>query len=844
MKREMIGESVMPRHGELGRFLEDHRATIIDEWTKSVRELPKARTLATPALVNHIPLLLDEIGKVADRLVAGGDEAFPEHDAVAHALQRLDLGFDLEEVTAEYSVLRRTVLGLLDATGIVLRVRELQFLNAAIDAAMSQAVSGYASAQQRIIQALDRISEATLTVTNVEELLSRLLQVFVETTAPVDTVTLMLREGDRLRVRAAVGIGLEWRGATVAIGEGFAGRIAKERRPLAIGDAATDPLVAHEPFRAAGIKALYGVPLLEHGDVVGVAWMGSRTASLFSHEQQVLFRAMASRATLLISHALTLARERAASIVARALARSGNLDEAGIRMLADIGEAFGWQTGAYWRVEAGLLKYREGWTAAGADLAAFHELSRGLEFEPGSGLPGRAWRSGGVEWIADVEKDAALPRKMAAVRSGLQSAIAFPLSTGEETLGVLEFFSRESRVAVDEAVEMTAVMTRHLPEFIHRIHAQERLRQSEAQKAAMLEVALDCVITMDADGRVVAWNPATERTFGYSEQEVVGQDLAALIIPPELRSDHRSGLARYLGTGRTHYLNRRLEVPALRRDGTRIVVELAITRVPVDGPPLFTGYLRDITGRKRAEEEQSRLYRQAEEASRMRERLLTIVAHDLRNPLGAVIGAAGLLFKRADPADTATRRPAEKILRASARMDRLIADLLDTANIHRGQLSIQRLPHRLADVLSDAREQHAGMAAAKDIQLTVEMDHPDLECVYDRDRILQVLSNLIGNAIKFGRSGDAIRVHASTRPDDVLIEVADTAPGISPDDLPLIFEPYWSGRLGAERPTESTGLGLFISKGIIEAHGGQLWAESEVGRGSTFRFTLPLLLEG
>jgi PAS domain S-box-containing protein len=826
---------------DLRHFLNEHRAAIIDRWAGSVRQSSKARALSTPALINHIPGLLDEIGKRADTIVDGERESSPEHDAVAHAVQRLDLGFDLEEVTDEYRLLRRTILELLDSNGISLQGRELQFLNTAIDVAMGRAVSGYANAQQRVIRALDRVSEATLMASNVEEMLSRLLQVFVDTTAPVDTVALLLREGDHVRLRASVGFDADLRDVEIRIGEGFVGTIAKERRPLAIEDAATDPLIVEPRFRATGLKGLYGVPMLENGELVGVAHMGSRSASAFSQEQQVLFRAMTSRATLMLSHALAVARDRAASITAHALAASGSLDDVGTRLLADIGQAFGWQTGIYWRLESGLLRYREGWTAAGIDLSGFHEVSRRFEFEKGSGLPGRAWQSGGVEWVAKVADDAALPRKATALRHGLHSAIAFPLSTGDDTLGVLEFYSYAARVAVEEAVEMTVVMTQHLPEFIRRIHAQEMLRQSEAQKSAMLDVALDCIITIDANGTVTAWNPATERTFGYTAQEALGRELAELIIPPELRDQHRGGLARYLSTGQTRYLNQRIEVPAVRRDGGRIVVELAITRVPVDGPAVFTGYVRDITGKKQAEEEQARLYRRAEEASRMRERLLAIVAHDLRNPLGAIMAAASQPLKNpADVRDAGVRHRADTILRASARMDRLIADLLDTANIHRGQLSIERRPHRVAAVLADARESHQLVAVEKGVHLTVDVEAGDLECVCDRDRIVQVLSNLIGNAVKFCRRGDSIRVRASASHGDTVFEVADTGPGISPDDLPLIFEPYWSGRRGGNHgATHGTGLGLFISSGIVEAHGGRLWVESTPGHGSTFRFTLP-----
>jgi signal transduction histidine kinase len=278
------------------------------------------------------------------------------------------------------------------------------------------------------------------------------------------------------------------------------------------------------------------------------------------------------------------------------------------------------------------------------------------------------------------------------------------------------------------------------------------------------------------------------------------------------------------------------------RDQSRIVVELVITRVPVDGPALFTGNLRDITDQKQVAEEQARLHHQAEEAGRMRERLLAIVAHDLRNPFAAALTGATLLLKSGAAAeDAALIRRADTILRACSRMDRLIADLLDTANIHRGHLSIQRQLTRLSGIISDAVEGHQPAAAAKDIQLTVRADIGEVECSCDRDRILQVLSNLIGNAVKFCRRGDSIQVRAAVADGGAHIEVADTGPGIAAGDLPRIFDPYWSSHRGVYDAAErSTGLGLFISKGIVEAHGGRLSAESEPGRGSTFRLTLPL----
>ena len=131
---------------------------------------------------------------------------------------------------------------------------------------------------------------------------------------------------------------------------------------------------------------------------------------------------------------------------------------------------------------------------------------------------------------------------------------------------------------------------------------EREVRQSEARKSAILETALDCIITMDHEGNVVEFNPAAEKTFGYSRDQVIGQELGKFIIPPPLRERHRTGMAHYLATGEGPVLGKRLELPALRADGTEFPVELAITRIPTDGPPLFTAYLRDITEQKRAEQ--------------------------------------------------------------------------------------------------------------------------------------------------------------------------------------------------------------------------------------------------
>jgi PAS domain S-box-containing protein len=140
-----------------------------------------------------------------------------------------------------------------------------------------------------------------------------------------------------------------------------------------------------------------------------------------------------------------------------------------------------------------------------------------------------------------------------------------------------------------------------------RRQAEESVRESEARKRAILEAALDCIITIDHEGKIVEFNPAAEKTFGYTRAETIGKEMAALIIPPSLRDRHRRGLAHYLATEEGPVLGRRLEMTAIRVDGTEFPVELTVTRIPLEGPPMFTGYLRDITQHKQAEEQLRKL---------------------------------------------------------------------------------------------------------------------------------------------------------------------------------------------------------------------------------------------
>ncbi|HYP24064.1 MAG TPA: SpoIIE family protein phosphatase [Actinomycetota bacterium] len=302
--------------------------------------------------------------------------------------------------------------------------------------------------------------------------------------------------------------------------------------------------------------------------------------------------------------------------VVKVLAEAGSLAEAAPRLLRAVADGFGWACGTLWRVDhdTEMLRCVDVYTQTGTDTQSFVEVSRALLVPRGGGLPGIVWESGKPEWVTNVHENPDFVRSSAARQAGLHAAILFPVHCAESLTGVLEFFSPEIREPDVELLRMMEAIGGQIGQFIERENAQEEVRTSEARKSAILEAALDCVVSMDGNGRVVEFNPMAEKVFGYRREDVIGKEMAELIIPPALRDRHREGLARYLRTGEGPVVGSRIEITAQRADGTEFPVELAITRVAVPGPPLFTGYLRDITDRAQAEEERRRLLASEQEA--------------------------------------------------------------------------------------------------------------------------------------------------------------------------------------------------------------------------------------
>ncbi|HEX8791266.1 MAG TPA: ATP-binding protein [Polyangiaceae bacterium] len=298
----------MDRPG-LGRLIRDHKSAILDAWERRVRETDVAHDLPRPLLYDSMPELLDRLAGAAED---GADAGKLGESATEHAQQRLELGYDIAELVAEYAALRVTLVDVLCEHAPDVPIAGFRQLNRVIEAAVCDVTSRFSSARERKLRALERISTETLRGGSLDEMLRSTIDVLAEAVPDVDEVTILLREGNELQVRASRGLQQEVdRGFCVSMGEGFAGKVAATRAPVFLRDATSDPLVKSDVIRESRLHALYGVPLVDGGEVFGVIHMGSRTAQSFPKEDLLLFGSLANRVATIVATQRTMDRERA-----------------------------------------------------------------------------------------------------------------------------------------------------------------------------------------------------------------------------------------------------------------------------------------------------------------------------------------------------------------------------------------------------------------------------------------------------------------------------------------------------------------------------------------------------
>ena len=331
--------------------------------------------------------------------------------------------------------------------------------------------------------------------------------------------------------------------------------------------------------------------------------------------------------------------------VVRAIGDADSFDAAVPSLLAAIARPLGREVAQFWSMgEDGALHCVAHWREDGLDVDAFERASRELAFVPGQGLPGQAWEAGRPVWFGDALAAGNFVRTREVEEAGLHGGLAFPVTAGAEAIGVIELFSHAVRERDPEIYALTEALGHQIGEFVESLRAEEAVRISEARLRAVLDSSLDAVITMDHQGRVVEFNRAAELLFGYPEDAAIGEEMAELVIPASLRERHREGLRRYLETGASRILGRRIELTGMRGDGEEFPVELAVNVIAASDPPLFTGTIRDITVRRQAEKEREEARAQLEAILRGVADAVTAQAPDGRLLFANEAAAAALGF--------------------------------------------------------------------------------------------------------------------------------------------------------------------------------------------------------
>lgn len=374
-----------------------------------------------------------------------------------------------------------------------------------------------------------------------------------------------------------------------------------------------------------------------------------------------------------------------------------------------------------------------------------------------------------------------------------------------------------------------------------KIHARE-IEKSEKRIRAILDTAVDAIVTINEKVIVQSFNPAAERLFGYSASEVIGHNVK-MLVPEPYHSKHDSFVANYLRTGIRKIIDLGREVNAQRKDGTVFPIYLSVGEVRLGEYRLFTGIIHDITELKKAEKTLKEANERLEKLNEMKSEFISVVSHDLRTPLTSIKNAVSLLItEKAGKLNETQAKFMSMAERNIDRLARLINDLLDLSRMEAGKMQLQLAEVDIKRIIEQAVETFKTRADDKAIILGTDLEE-DLPIVeVNADRIDQVFANLLDNALKFTPEGGKITISARKIEEKIEVSVEDTGVGLSEENRQHIFDQFYQTEDTLSRKTGGTGLGLSIVKQLVEAHGGRISLESELGKGTRFFFTLPVHL--
>ncbi|HLB65045.1 MAG TPA: GAF domain-containing protein, partial [Anaerolineales bacterium] len=640
-----------------------------------------------------------------------------------------------------------------------------------------------------------------------------------------DSASIFLLEDTRLRMVAARGFSQAEAGSVVIPFDPsvLIGRVLSTRRPLVVADVQLDAgwVRTDQNPESRDIHGWIGAPLVVRDRGVGVLSVDSRRPGAYGAEEMEVVLAFADHAATAVANAQLFdeAQRRVHAMVAlaetaRVVTASLNLDEVLRRILEQT-----WQSMRLEAASLALIRPGSGELEFRAARGKGAESVVGIRLKAGQGLVGWVVEHGEPVVVPDTAADPRFsPEVDQRIGFATRAVACAPIRVQEQTIGALEAINPERGDFPPDQMELLTGIAGLAGTAIAHAQLFADTQAARQRYAGLFEDSIDSILISDLASIITEANHSAEEFLGYPRQELLGRSVLSLHVPdnPDRLPQDLSSLT----SGQTLSYNGR----ATHRLGHPLPIEIYIKRIDIGSLPFLQWILRDVSERQALDE--------------LRADLTSMIFHDLRSPLGNVISSLEVLQTTLVREDEAPRAVLSIALRSSRRLLRLVESLLDLGRLENGQAVLHKTPSSLGALIVEAVEEVLPIAEAKGhvVRFELASDLPPVEM--DVDMIRRVVINLLENAIKYTRSEGQLTVSARQDGDHVVVGVKDTGPGIAPRDHGRIFERF--ARLQRGDSAKGLGLGLAFCRLAVEAHGGGISVDSDIGRGATFSFSLPL----